>query len=76
MRGWSSGVGAAAVPEGWASGGHGELRESCSSCGSAGAVALRGSLDPRTAERRARRHGRELERVAGRRVDDRIVSAG
>lgn len=61
---------------GWASGRHGALRESQDPRGSAAAVALGGSLDPRAAERRADHHGRELERVAGRGVDDRIVSAG
>lgn len=52
------------------------LRESGGSRGSDAALALGGSLDPRAAERRAHYHGRELERVAGRRVDDRIVSVG
>lgn len=70
------GGGAAALAEGWASDHHGDPRESPSSRGSPDAVALWGSLDPRAAERRARHHGRELERLAGRRVDDRIVSAG
>lgn len=70
------GGGAAALAVGWASGRHGDPRESRTSRGRTGAVALWGSLDPRAAERRARHHGRELERVAGRRMDDRIVSAG
>lgn len=61
---------------GWASDRHGDPRESPGSRGSPDAVALWRSLDPRAAERRARHHGRELERLAGRRVDDRIVSAG
>lgn len=55
---------------------HGDPREPPSSRGSPDAVAWWGALDPRAAERRARHHGRELERLAGRRVDDRIVSAG
>lgn len=68
--------GAAALAVRWASGGNGALRESCSSPGSPGAVALGCSLDARAAEQRSRHHGRELERTAGRRLDDRIVSAG
>lgn len=70
------GGGAAALAAGRASDRHGDPREPPSSRGSPDAVALWGSLDPRAAERRARHHGRELERLAGRRVDDRIVSAG
>lgn len=69
-------MGAAALAVGRASGGHGALRESYGPLGGVAAVAVGGSLDPRAAERRAHHHRRELERVAGRRVDDRIVSAG
>lgn len=68
--------GAAALAVGWASGRHGEPRESRRCRSVTGAVALPGSLDPRASEQRARHHGQKLERVAGRRVDDRIVSAG
>lgn len=67
------GGGAAALAVRWASGGNGALRESCSSPGSPGAVALGCSLDARAAEQRSRHHGRELERAAGRRLDDRIL---
>ena len=69
-------VGGAALAVGWASCRNDGLQESRGSCGSVAAVGLRGSLDPRAAERRAHHHRRELERVAGRRVDDRIVSVG
>lgn len=76
MRSWCAEVGAVALVVGRASCGHGAPRESRSSRGNSTAVAFGGSLDPRAAERRAHHHGRELERVAGRRMDDRIVSAG
>ena len=69
-------MGAAALAVGGRSGRHGALPESPDPGGSAATVALGSSLGPREAERRAHHHGRELERVAGRRVDDRIVSAG
>lgn len=76
MRSCSAEVGAAALAVEWASCGHGASRESRSCRGSAGTAALWGSLYLRAAERRAHHHGRKLERVAGRRVDDRIVSSG
>lgn len=76
MRSWCAEAGAVALGVGRASSGHGAPQESRSSRSSSIAVAFGGSLDPRAAERRAHHHGRELERVAGRRVDDRIVSAG
>lgn len=69
-------AGAAVLPEGWASGRHGALRESSDSWHSVAAVDLGGPVGPREAKRRAHHHGRELERAAGGRVDDRIVSAG
>lgn len=69
-------VGAAALAVGWARCRNDALRESRGSCGGVAALGLGGSLDPRAAERRAHHHGRELERVAERRVDDRIVSVG
>lgn len=76
MRSGCAEVGAAALAVGWAGCRNDALRESGGSRSSVAALALGGSLDPRAAERRARHHGRELERVAGRRVDDRIVSGG
>lgn len=62
---------------GWASGGHGALPESrAGRCDGPGALALWRSLHLRAAERRARHYRRELERIAGGRMDDRIVSRG